>query len=181
MEPVLQHLSDGTAVWLRLMRPQDAGLLVQGFGQLSAESRAMRFLTGIPELTEQMVRYLTNVDGVNHVAIVAVVGEPAGEHGAGVARYFRLSGEPTAAEAAVTVIDRYQRKGLGTLLLKALASEARAGGIEVFRALAAHSNRAIVRFADKAGGTVRSADGGMLVEVPLRVDVCDPRSRRGGG
>ena len=163
-------LADGQQVWLRPIQREDATALVEAFSELSAESKYLRFLTGAPLLNEQAVRYLTDVDGENHVAIVAVAGAPsgAGSHGVGVARFIRLVDEPDAAEAAVTVVDRYQRKGLGTLLLCALRDEARLRGVRVLRATALPSNLAVRKFVEAARGSMRvDAAGSVIVEVPL--------------
>ncbi len=68
----LTELRDGTKVLLRLVRPSDKQLLLRGFEQLSARSRYLRFLTPKAVLTEEELRYLTELDGEDHFAIGAV-------------------------------------------------------------------------------------------------------------
>jgi GNAT superfamily N-acetyltransferase len=50
-----------------------------------------------------------------------------GTAGLGIARYVRHVSRPDAAEVAVTVIDDWQGRGLGTLLLEAVSGRARKG------------------------------------------------------
>ena len=56
------QLRDGSRIKVRPVRSSDAGLLLRGFERLSDESRYRRFLCSMPELSESMVRYLTDVD-----------------------------------------------------------------------------------------------------------------------
>jgi GNAT superfamily N-acetyltransferase len=127
-------LPGGHRVRLRWIRASDAGLLREGFDRLSEESRRMRFFVPLRRLPEDAVRYLTDVDGYDHAALVALsIPEPgAPEHGLGVARFVRMKDDPTKAELALTVVDDCQRLGLGTLLLLTLGAAARERGIETF-------------------------------------------------
>ncbi len=160
-------LRDGSHVRLRQGRPEDRELLVNGFERLSDESRYRRFLAPMPELTEPMVRYLTEVDHHEHEAIVAL-DERTGE-GIGVARFVRDHDRPAAAEVAVTVIDDWQGKGLGTVLLDVISARARQEGITAFTALMLASNQQMmslfehlseVVITDREAGTVE-------IETPI--------------
>jgi len=129
-------LSNGRRVHLRWIRPADAALLRDGFARLSETSRRNRFFVALKELPDNVVRYFTDVDGVDHAALVALsVPEEAGaEQGLGVARFVRSKDQPLAAEVAVTVADEVQRLGLGTLLLGTLAAAATERRVETFTA-----------------------------------------------
>src|SRR3954469_10255713 len=100
-------LSDGTPVELRQIRADDKELLKAGYEHLSERSRLRRFLGPKPRLTASDLRYLTEVDGVNHYAVVALWGR----HIVGVARWVRLIDDPEEAEVAVVVGDPLQGKG----------------------------------------------------------------------
>src|SRR5581483_8378240 len=97
------------------LTPSDAPVLAEGFARLSAESRRLRFLTAKPTLSPSELRYLTEVDGHDHEALGAV--DPVSHRGVAVARFVRDDQEPTRAEAAITVADDWQRRGVGKLLL----------------------------------------------------------------
>jgi GNAT superfamily N-acetyltransferase len=127
---VKAQLTDGTEVLIREIRASDKGLLAAGHARLSERSRLRRFLGPKPRLTASDLRYLTEVDGVNHFAVVALAdGEIVG-----VARWVRLVDYPTEAEAAVVVGDALQGRGLGKLLARDLADAARGRGIRRIRA-----------------------------------------------
>jgi hypothetical protein len=66
------ELRDRSRVRVRQGRPADRDLLLRGFERLSPESRYRRFLVPMPELTEGMVRYLSDVDHHDHEAIIAL-------------------------------------------------------------------------------------------------------------
>lgn len=121
------RLSDDAQALMSPLGPDDRILLVEGLEELSIESRFNRFGHGRAALTASELEYLSDIDQRSHVAWgIAVDGE-----GAGVGRYIRLE-DPTCAEIAVTVLDRFQQRGLGTLLFQALTAVARADGIEEF-------------------------------------------------
>lgn len=124
-------IAKGTLVALRLVQPRDAGLLVRGFERLSPESRYRRFFGHKNALTSDEVRYLTDCDGTIHFAIAALIERAdGGEEGIGVARFIRLPDDSRTAEGAVTVIDAFQRRGLGSLLARRLLSAAAERGVD---------------------------------------------------
>jgi GNAT superfamily N-acetyltransferase len=121
-------------------------------------------------LTPSELTYLTEVDHVDHEAIGAI--HPATGAGLGVARYIRLPERPTVAEAAVAVVDDWQGRGLGRLLLDRLVTRAEENGIERFRALLIATNDAVRNLLAGIGEVrvLRSGDGVMELEVELPVD-----------
>jgi len=115
-----------------------------GFRRLSEESQRRRFLAPKPQLSSRDLRYLTEVDGADHVALVAIAcAEPRVI--VGVARFVRLADDPTTAEMAIVVGDAHQRLGLGTLLARALADDALAHGVRRFSATVLAENEAVQR------------------------------------
>lgn len=160
-------LRDGSVVRLRQGHHSDRDLLLRGFERLSAEGRYRRFLAATPELTDDMVRYLTNVDHHDHEAIVATE-ETTGE-GVGVARYVRNLPHPETAEVAVTVIDEWQGRGLGTLLLEVLGERARAEGITRFTAMMLASNQQMMEVLEGLGPVhvVDRDSGTVQIEIPI--------------
>jgi GNAT superfamily N-acetyltransferase len=168
-------LRDGTPVRLRLVRPEDKALIVEGWSHLSPESRYRRFLSGRADLKPSELRYLTEVDGVDHVALGAISADQA-PRGLGIARFLRLAGRPDVAEAAIVVVDDMQRKGLGRLLLDRLAEAARERGIARFSSELLATNAAATALVHAmAPHAVLHPDGQTLtVEIPLQPEAPRP-------
>ena len=125
---MIVELSDGTEVVIRPIRPSDKAMLASGLTRLSETTIQKRFLGPKPKLTRGELRYLTEVDGIDHHALVAVV--PAWDDViVAVGRSVRLVGRPADAEAAIVVCDDLQGKGLGKTLARMLADHARRQGI----------------------------------------------------
>jgi RimJ/RimL family protein N-acetyltransferase len=159
-------LRDGSAVLIRPVRSTDAPLLADGFARLSAASRQMRFLGVKKELSAAELRYLTDVDHHDHEALAAL--DRAGGQGVGIARYVRDADDPQAAEIAVTIVDDWQGRGLGTELLAALSDRARQEGIRRFTALADAGNVAVAAMLRNAGARlVRRGRGTVEYEITL--------------
>jgi len=166
-------LRDGTRVRFRPIVPEDKQHLADGFDRLSPESRYRRFMAPLQELTPEMLRDLTEIDYRDHFAYIAFALEEEGEQGAGVARYVRIPGEPEVAEAAVTVVDDYQGRGLGILLLDALGAVALENGIRRFRAYALDSNRPLQELVREMGAEARFDSPGLVrveADLPARQD-----------
>src|SRR5881275_175250 len=89
---------------LRRITPEDKDGLVAGLGRLSERSVYQRFLAPKPRLTASELRYLTEVDFVDHYAVVAVLAASP-DVVVGVGRWVRDAEDPTAAEVAVVVTD----------------------------------------------------------------------------
>lgn len=167
MDEIVALLADQRRVVLRAIRPTDARKLHDGFHALSPSSRYQRFMGQLSDLTPPMLRYLTEVDGDDHAAIVALLLDPQEREQEliGVARAIRV--ERDAAEVAVVVGDPVQRLGLGTLLLERLLDwAAEHDDVRRFVAHALPSNRAIRRLLARCGPLHERADGSLMVLLP---------------
>jgi GNAT superfamily N-acetyltransferase len=131
-------LRDGSRVLVRPVRSADALLLADAFARLSETSRRMRFLGKKEELSAAELRYYAEVDHHDHEALIAL--DPASGRGVGVGRYVRDAGDPGAAEIALTVIDDWQGRGLGTELLARLSYRGRQEGICRFTGVVSAGN-----------------------------------------
>jgi CRP-like cAMP-binding protein len=164
-DPVPVRTADGTEYVLRPLRPDDGAGLQDGLDRMSDESLYRRFFTG-GRPGEMVIEHLLDVDYLDHFAWV--VGEPDGVRGVAIARYQRLADDPLVAEAAWTVIDEHQGRGLGTLLLGALATAAAAAGIQRLKAEVLSDNRPMRAVLAKADATWSSVEPGV---VETEVDV----------
>jgi RimJ/RimL family protein N-acetyltransferase len=138
---VPKRLADGAPLLVRSIRADDKGLLSQGLAQLSERSVKRRFLTGKRSFSRAELRYLTEVDGRNHVALVAESPTQPVRRLIAVARFVRLHGDPETAEVAIVVADDWQGRGVGSLLARELARRARGLGVKRFTATIAADNQ----------------------------------------
>lgn len=169
----MEHrLADGTRILVRPIQPEDAGELRRVFSQLSPVTRERRFLGAIDALSDAALRYLTHVDQENHVALVATTDslDMKSERGLGVARFIRLADDPEAAEAAITVADDMQHRGVGGCLLRELAQIAHAKGVRRFRGEILASNDPMRHLMEKFGASlVRTESDTLVFDVPVGV------------
>lgn len=166
------RLRDGRCVWLRAIRPSDRDLLREGLHHLSLESAYHRFFAAKRELSDGELDYLTQVDFVKHVALVALVDDGSGPLLVGTARYIVEDSQvpPESAEVAFVVEDAHQRLGIGTVLLRHLAAIARAKGLRALHAFVLAENRPMISVFRKSGmpmKTTRSEPG--VLEVSLKL------------
>ena len=147
---------------IRPILPSDKAALQAGLRGLSARSAQLRFLQPKPRFTSAELRYLTEVDGRDHVALVA---EREDGSLAAVGRFVRDRNDATYAEIAVTVCDELQGKGLGTLLGLALAEEARQVGVLHFTAVMAPHNVAALRLFRRLSHHLRTEIHGGVREM----------------
>jgi RimJ/RimL family protein N-acetyltransferase len=151
-------------VLVRPIRADDKAMLTDGLQRLSEESVRRRFLTAKRSFSRSELRYLTEVDGRDHVALVAEYpGEPVRRLIA-VARFVRLHDDPGAAEVAIVVADNWQRRGVGSLLSERLAEEARRLGIERFTATMAADNKPAHRLMAKLTSHLEQRHAGAGVD-----------------
>lgn len=161
-------LADGGRVLVRSLLPSDREELAQRYLQLSPEARRLRFFNAPDHLSERLLDYLMDVDGADRCALVAFAIDDDGSPGVGLARYSRSRDEPECAEAAVTVLDDYQNRGIATALLLRLGDVARRQGISTFTASVMWENRALLDGLRAFGAEVMPSEPGVAsVRVAL--------------
>jgi RimJ/RimL family protein N-acetyltransferase len=139
---MLLTLPDGMRVGVRPIVPEDKPLLVEGLRRLSPETAFRRFMSPKVSFSQAALRYLTEVDQHDHLALVAVDADRP-SHLIAVARCVRVS--PDTADIAVVVGDPWQGMGLGRRLADELARRARRVGIDRIAGTMLADNRAAFR------------------------------------
>jgi nucleotide-binding universal stress UspA family protein/RimJ/RimL family protein N-acetyltransferase len=149
---------------VRPIAPDDRDLILAAFDRLSPESRYRRFFTNVGSLSDRDLDYLTDVDHHRHEALLAL--DEGGREGIGVARFILT--DEAQAELAVTVVDDWQGRGVGGLLLDALADRAREEGIRRFTATVLTDNDQARALISRLGVTRRTFQAGeTLLEIEL--------------
>lgn len=142
----------GEAVQLRRLESGDRASVLEIFAGLGPRSRELRFLTPKPRLSSADLHQLTAVDHHDHVAILAVSardGRPIG-----IARFVRDPGRPDTADVAVAVVDPWQDRGVGTLLVSALTERALEVGVHRFTLVMDQDNEGAVRLLHRTAGDI---------------------------
>lgn len=158
------RLRNGTEVVIRPIRPGDKALLADAIARLSPRSTRLRFLAPKNHLTITELQYLTEIDYVDHYALVAVLADEPRSL-AGVGRWVRDADHRDAAEFAIVVGDDLQRQGLGTALGEALTVAARARGITRFTGVTLAENEAALRLLAHLSGSLRTRVDGATYEL----------------
>ncbi len=158
-------LADGDVIQVRPIKPDDADQLIAFHGRLSTQSRYFRFFRVKDTLERAEAEFFSNVDYQDRMALVAL------DDGliVGVARYDRVSGEPTVAEVAFVVDDAHQGKGIASELLALLTNYARQTGVTAFRAFVLPENLQMMRVFRNSGYRLsRTLDAGVFtVDFPV--------------
>lgn len=156
-------LADGRRVTLRPVLPQDAALEQALVRTLSPASRYQRFFAPIRELPADWLQRLTQVDYLNHQALI--VETFAGDAAVAVAEA-RYVVDDTGAQAdfAIVVADDWQRLGLGQRLLCTLLRSAADAGLQRLVGDVLATNASMLALARRLGFSVMAhPDGGAQI------------------
>ncbi len=162
---VSEVLRDGEKIFIRAIRPDDKELILKGVRELDDNSLYLRFFQKKSEITEQELKYFTEIDFINHVALVAVTVCDNEPEIIGGGRYvaFENPAGVRSAEIAFMIHDRYQGKGIATKIMKHLLEIARDNGIAQFEAEVLQENSKMLAVFARAGlPMTKERDGGSL-------------------
>jgi protein lysine acetyltransferase len=162
--PVEVSIRDGTRLWVRPILPTDRGKLADAQPGFSRESHYKRFFSA-PPLSNKVIEYLIDVDYSDHFAWAVLAPDQPDQPGIASARYIRERDAPDTAEVAFSVVDDYQGRGLGTLLLGALGVAAAVNGVRNFRARVLAENEPMRAVLRRAGAHMEFAEPGVVETV----------------
>jgi GNAT superfamily N-acetyltransferase len=164
---------------IRAIGPADRLLIEAGFEQLSDATIQARF-QGIVRPTPGLFAWVDELDAQARIA----VGASHAESGAplGLARLVRDPDDPAQADFAVTVIDGWQRRGVGTALVEELSRRAARVGITTFRATALAGNDGARALARKLGDARIGPPSRGVISMAIRIaDGTEERRPRWSG
>jgi acetyltransferase len=145
------HLTDGTDVVVRPIRPEDAEIERSFVDNLSDQSKYFRFMNHMNKISPLMLARFTQIDYDREMALVAVINEHTPEASIiGVARYISNPDEQSC-EFALTVADDWQRRGIGRQLMQRLMSVARSRGLEIMEGDVLAQNTKMLRLCTALG------------------------------
>jgi len=177
----VEKLRDGSTINIRAIRADDNERFVRAFKQFatSPDSVRFRFHGFRRSLTEREAKDMTEVNFIDHVALVATLRNETEQPLIGVGRYILCGGgSKHRAEIAFAVLDKYQGKGMASLLLQHLAVIGRAQDVREFVADVLADNKPMISVLEHSGFPIeRSGEGGverlvlMITEDPHPRDI----------
>ena len=161
-----ETLSDGRKVEIRAQRPDDREGLRAAVRRASTETLYHRFFTVRHEFSEKEAHYFLDIDFINHVALVALANENGRSAIIGGCRYVVVG--HGRAEVSFIVIDDYQKKGLGTALMRHIAAIGRQAGLEELVAEVLSDNAPMLKVFERSGLALTMRHEGAVVHVSMR-------------
>ncbi|MBI2311110.1 MAG: bifunctional acetate--CoA ligase family protein/GNAT family N-acetyltransferase [Betaproteobacteria bacterium] len=150
-------LSDGTAITLRPIRPEDAEMHQEFIRNLSDESKYFRFISTMHELSQKaLVRY-TQIDYDREMALLAVVREGGRDVELGVSRYV-INPDGESCEFALVVADAWHGRGVGSRLMRALMDVARGKGLKTIEGDVLNTNHTMLKLMTALGFALNNSE-----------------------
>ena len=166
MYQAIEKLRDGRCAVIRAFQPEDRAGLMAAVERASADTLYRRFFTVKRGFSAKEIDFFTNIDFVEHVALVALVKEGERPMIVGAGRYVVVA--PGKAELAFAVIDEYQGQGIGAALMHHLGVIADRGGIKELIADVLPENVPMQKVFERSGYRIRSERESEVVHVSLR-------------
>jgi len=144
-----ERLSDGSQIDIRTLRPEDEADMLAAVGKASAQSLQRRFFVMKRHFSDKERAFFMDIDFKNHVAIVAVAEEAGRKVIVGGGRYIVF--EPGRAEMAFVVVDTWQGRGIGSILMRHLVKIASDARLQELTAEVLPENAAMLKVFGKFG------------------------------
>lgn len=177
IEEFTLSLRDGELVDFRPVKPNDKETIQKGMLALSSKSRYFRFFSPILKLSDTQLYDFTEIDQQNHVAWMALAHNEPEQRGLGIARFIRIQNQPEIAEFGVAVIDSYQHRGLGTILLAVLYRMASIKSIEILRGFVLPDNTVMRNWLGRLGAVGVYENGVYRMDLTVSSDLFSSKSR----
>jgi len=178
IEEFTLSLRDGELVYFRPVRQSDKITIQKGMLALSSKSRYFRFFSPILKLSATQLNSFTEIDQQDHVAWIALVPNEPEDRGLGIARFIRLQNQPEIAEFGVAVIDSYQQRGLGTILLAVLHRMASIKNIKILRGYVLPDNTVMSSWLGRLGAVGVYEDGVYRMDLTVSDDLFSSKCRK---
>lgn len=163
-----EFLRDGSEVEIRALRRDDEIAMLAAIERTSAQSLQRRFFAMKRHFSEKERDFFMNVDFKNHVAIVAVAKEAGCEMIAGGGRYIVF--EPGRAEMAFAVVDSWQGRGIGSILMRHLVKFAKDAELQELTAEVLSENAPMIRIFGKFGFAPTAHQDPDILHLVLKLD-----------
>ena len=149
---------EGTKVFFRPIKMTDEEMMKDLFYRLSEQTIYHRFFRSLKSLPHRDLVHFVHIDYTNEMGILGIVQDPdktEREEIIAVGRYY-LNRATNIAEVSYLVRDDYQKRGIGSYLVRYLARIARENGIAGFEAEILPDNPPAMKVLHKLGFPVET-------------------------
>ncbi len=140
-----QQLPDGISLLIRPIRPEDALIEREFVRHLSTESKYLRFMHALTDLTPEMLARFTQIDYDREMALIALVKQDEQDIEIGVARYV-INADGVSCEFAIVVADEWRHRGIAGRLMDKLLESARDKGLALMEGSVLANNKEMITF-----------------------------------
>lgn len=167
-----ETLTNGLAVTIRAMRPDDRDRVAAATRKLDRESIYSRLFSYRNELTDAGLSRIMAVDPDREVALLVTTGAGPEEIVIASGRYVASAaqGAERTAEVAFVVEEDYHRLGIAGRLLTHLADIARRRGVVAFEADVLAGNKSMLGVFARSGLPMQQRRDGSVVHVTLSLE-----------
>jgi RimJ/RimL family protein N-acetyltransferase len=153
---------NGEAVTVRPVKPVDERRVQEHFYNLDKNDVIARFFHEKTTFLKEEVEGVSQIDYVKDLTVVAIVGEFGFGRVVGIGEYL-IDPATNVAEVAFSISKDYQKKGMGKILIKKLASAALENDISGLVAYTSPNNRGMIKLFNQLPYKVNTFfDGDML-------------------
>ena len=142
-------LADGSAIFVRPIRPEDESLYGPFVAAVSAEDARLRFLGPVRDFSHAVLARFTQLDYARAMAFIAL-DEQTGEMLA-VARLHTVPDDEKTGEYAIIVRSDLKGHGLGWLLMQLIIEYARSKNYQIVLGRVLHENVAMLHMCKELG------------------------------
>lgn len=160
-------IRDNTYLCFKALEKRDREQIIEGFKKLSKASVYHRFFGFMKELSDKQLEDLLNTDKKDHVAWTAFDIKNDDMIGVGVGRFKRSTTNPHEAELALTVIDEYQNKGTGSILLAIMYFLASKLEIDIFTGFILSDNSKLIQRFRELGAIMTRTGNEFEMRLPV--------------
>ncbi len=157
------RLPSGVVLWMRPIVPADAEILAAEFAAADDDTLYSRFFTPSFDLTQDRLRYLTELDYKSHLALAVTTIGGVESTGVAIGRYAARSG--TDVEGAIVVKPEFRRIGIAHILVEQLVAAAASAGYDTMSASYLADNAAAGRLLNSMGFDGGVLDDGIVVDA----------------
>jgi ribosomal protein S18 acetylase RimI-like enzyme len=160
-------LGDGSPIEIRALRREDEADMLAAVGKTGAQSLQRRFFVMKRHFSDKERAFFMDIDFNNHVALVALAEDAGRKVIVGGGRYIVF--EPGQAEMAFVVVDAWQGRGIGSILMRHLIEIARDAGLRELTAEVLPENAAMLKVFGKFGFSPASRRDPQTVHLALKL------------